>query len=107
MTDAPRTEDGRTPPNDPMAERAVLGAMLLSRDAVMDICELLDGPEFYQPIHETLYRTILLMTARGQVADPITLADELRKAGELDRVGGPVYLHRLLDETPAAGMGAA
>lgn len=107
MTDAQHAEDGRTPPSDPVAERAVLGAMMLSRDVIADVCELLEGPEFYQPVHETLYRTILLMAARGEAVDPITLTAELRKAGELERVGGPAYVHRLVDETPAASSAVA
>lgn len=95
-------ESARVPPHDMEAERAVLGGMMLSRDVIPEVCEILDGPEFYRPVHETIYRTILALAARGEPTDPITLANALRTAGELDRVGGASYLHTLIDAVPTA-----
>lgn len=98
----PEDEITRVPPQDLEAERAVIGGMILSRDVIPDVCEILEGAEFYRPVHETLYRTILALAARGEPVDPITLAADLKKVGELDRVGGAPYLHSLVQATPTA-----
>lgn len=98
---SPEDEFTRVPPSDLDAERAVLGGMLLSRDVIPEVCEILEGPEFYRPVHETIYGTILTLAARGEPADPITLTGELRQLGELDRVGGAAYLHTLVSSVPS------
>ena len=52
-----------TPSQDVVAEQSVLGAMLISRDAISDVADVLDGGDFYRPAHETIYRTSLTFTA--------------------------------------------
>ena len=86
----------RTPPQDLAAEMSVLGAMLMSRDAVSDAVEIVRGADFYRPAHEFIFESILGLYGRGEPADPVTVASELSKRGELGRVGGVVYLHDLL-----------
>ena len=86
----------RTPPQDLEAEKSVLGAMMMSKDAISDVVEILRGADFYRPNHESIFDAIINLYGRGEPADPITVAGELGKLGELDRVGGPVYLHDLL-----------
>jgi replicative DNA helicase len=86
----------RTPPQDVAAEQSVLGAMMMSKDAIGDVAETLRGRDFYRPAHETIYDAILNLYGRGEPADAITVADELTKRGELGRVGGHIYLHDLL-----------
>ncbi|MFD0386500.1 DnaB-like helicase N-terminal domain-containing protein [Streptomyces stramineus] len=78
----------RVPPQDLEAERSVLGGMELSRDAIADVIEILKGREFYLPAHETIYAVIVEMYGKGEPADPITVAAELTRRGELTRVGG-------------------
>ncbi|MEU5624242.1 DnaB-like helicase N-terminal domain-containing protein [Streptomyces tendae] len=92
----------RTPPRDKAAEQAVLGGMVLSHDVIPDVVEILEGPEFYWPIHATIYKAIVDLATSGQPVDPITLADDLRRTGDLTRVGGPTYLHELLNAVPSA-----
>ena len=87
---------GRTPPQDLQAEQSVLGAMLMSKDAISDVVEVLRGSDFYQPKHETIFESIISLYGRGEPADPITVAAELGRTGDLQRVGGAVYLHDLL-----------
>lgn len=77
----------RTPPQDVLAEQSVLGAMLLSKDAIGDVAEVVKGRDFYRPAHEIIYEAILNLYGRGEPADAITVADELTKRGELGRVG--------------------
>jgi replicative DNA helicase len=92
----------RIPPQDTDAEQAVLGSIMLSRDALDDVAEIVTGRDFYRPAHETIYRTALDLHARGERVDPITLAAELTRRGELARVGGASYLHTLVNAVPTA-----
>lgn len=87
--------DDRTPPQDLDAEQAVLGGMLLSRNAIEDVGNVLKGREFYAPKHEQIYDAITALAGRSEPADIVTAANELAKRGELDRIGGPAYLHHL------------
>lgn len=86
----------RTPPQDMAAEQSVLGAMLMSKDAISEVVEVLRGADFYRPNHEIIFDAIVNLYGRGEPADPITVAGELGKQGQLGKVGGPVYLHDLL-----------
>ncbi|MFP5367481.1 MAG: replicative DNA helicase, partial [Actinomycetes bacterium] len=88
------------PTQDVMAEQSVLGAMMLSREAIMDVSEVLQGPDFYRPAHETIFRTVLALQAAGQPVDLITVGDALSRDGEVDRIGGPSYLHECAQACP-------
>ncbi|MFJ5547095.1 replicative DNA helicase [Streptomyces sp. NPDC093225] len=92
----------RVPPQDLDAEQSVLGGMLLSKDAIADVVEILKGPDFYRPSHETIYQAILDLYAKGEPADPITVGAELTKRGEITKIGGAAYLHTLVQSVPTA-----
>ncbi|MFJ3667973.1 replicative DNA helicase [Streptomyces sp. NPDC090106] len=92
----------RVPPQDLDAEQSVLGGMLLSKDAIADVVEVLKGHDFYKPAHETIFQAILDVYAKGDPADPITIAAELTKRGEINKVGGASYLHTLVQTVPTA-----
>ncbi|MFF0389566.1 replicative DNA helicase [Kitasatospora sp. NPDC004615] len=92
----------RVPPQDLAAEQSVLGGMLLSKDAIADVVEVLKPADYYRPAHELIHGAILDLYARGEPADPITVAGELTKRGELVRVGGASYLHTLVNSVPTA-----
>lgn len=92
----------REPIRDTNAERATLGGMLLSKDAIAEVSELLRPSDFYEPRHEQIYTAILDLYADGQPADPITTASLLEARGELTKAGGPVYLHDLTACVPNA-----
>lgn len=92
----------RVPPQDLDAEQSVLGGMLLSKDAIADVVEIIKGHDFYRPAHETVFQAILDLYAKGEPADPITVAAELTKRGEITRVGGASYLHTLVQSVPTA-----
>lgn len=96
MSEAGHGELDRTPPQDLAAEQSVLGAMMMSKDAISDVVEVLKGHDFYRPNHEIIFEAILNLYSKGEPADPITVAAELGKNGELNKVGGAVYLHDLL-----------
>jgi replicative DNA helicase len=92
----------RTPPADLAAEQAVLGAMLLSKDAIADVVETLRIDDFYRPAHATVYGSILDLYGRGEPADAVMVAGELTKSGEIARIGGAGYLHTLVSMVPTA-----
>ncbi|MCW2736592.1 MAG: dnaB [Nocardioides sp.] len=99
---APRSAGDRTPPQDNAAEQSVLGSMLLSKDAIADVVEALKGVDYYRPAHEIIHDAIIDLYGRGEPADPITVAAELTKRGELQRIGGAPYLHTLSANVPIA-----
>lgn len=92
----------RQPPQDLVAEQSVLGGMLLSKDAIADVVDMLAGDDFYKPAHQTIYDCVLDLYGRGEPADPITVSAELERRGELVRVGGAPYLHTLIATVPTA-----
>ena len=99
----PPSEDfGRQPPQDEAAEQAVLGGMLLSKDAIADVLERLRPADFYRPNHQNVYDAILDLYGRGEPADAVTVAAELDRRGLLRRVGGAPYLHTLISTVPTA-----
>ncbi|MFF3343204.1 replicative DNA helicase [Streptomyces flavidovirens] len=93
----------RVPPQDVDAEQSVLGGMLLSKDAISDVVA---GPlkphDHYRPAHETIHQAILKLYVDGEPADPITVAAELTKTGDITKVGGISYLHTLVQAAPTA-----
>ena len=92
----------RTPPQDLIAEQSVLGGMLLSKDAISDVVEILRDRDFYRPAHELIFDAILDLYGRGEPADAITVAAELTKRGDIARAGGAPYLHTLINAVPTA-----
>lgn len=92
----------RTPPQDLVAEQSVLGGMLLSKDAIADVVEIIKERDFYRPAHELIYDAILDLYGRGDPADPVTVSAELTKRGDSARVGGAPYLHTLISSVPTA-----
>ncbi|WP_081706086.1 replicative DNA helicase [Nocardia sp. CNY236] len=84
------------------AEQSVLGGMLLSKDAIADVVEVIHPGDFYRPAHQAVYDTILDLYARGEPADPVTVAAGLERRGELKRIGGAPYLVTLTQTVPTA-----
>ena len=96
----------RTPPQDIAAEQSVLGAMLLSKDAIADVVEVVRAGDFYKPAHQTVYDIVLDLYGRGEPADAVTVAAELTRSGEIGRIGGAAYLHTLVSGVPTAANAA-
>jgi replicative DNA helicase len=94
--------EDRTPPQDLVAEQSVLGGMLLSKDAIADVVEVLRPTDFYRPAHQTVYDAVIDLYGRGEPADPVTVAHELARDGSLERIGGGPYLHTLIASVPTA-----
>lgn len=92
----------RVPPQDVAAEQSVLGSMMLSKDAILEVAEVITSVDYYQPKHETIHEVIVELSGRGEPADAITVAGELRRRGDLQRIGGAPYLHTLISSVPTA-----
>ncbi len=92
---------GRVPPHNLAAEESLLGAMLLSRDAVSAASLVCAAVDFYKPAHGHIFDAVLRLHGQGEPADPVTVADELRRAGLLEAIGGPATLVSLQAGTPA------
>lgn len=90
----------RVPPQDIEAEQSVLGAMLLDKDAIDVVAEILRPQDFYRPAHETIFELATTMANSGEPVDLITMVDALTRDGSLQRVGGRAYLHTLISSVP-------
>jgi replicative DNA helicase len=97
---------GIVPPHDLDAERAVIGAMLVSEAAVSVVGEALAAEDFYSETHRVLYGAMMRLYAKGEPIDQLTLSDELRSVGEFDRIGGRQYVFRLVESVPTAANAA-
>lgn len=84
------------PPQAVPAEMSTLGSMLMSRDAIADVTEIIKDPaDFFRPAHQTIFQAIVARYNDGAPVDPIVINDDLTKAGELARVGGLGYVFTL------------
>ncbi|HXW78339.1 MAG TPA: replicative DNA helicase [Acidimicrobiales bacterium] len=96
----------RVPPHDLSAEESLLGAMLLSRDAIASAVERCRTEDFYRPAHGHIFEAICSLYAQGEPADPVTVADELNRADLLDAAGGAGNLIAVQANTPAIANAA-
>src|SRR3990167_3595216 len=87
----------RQPPYAPEAEISVLGGMLIDNDAVPRAIEILTDSMFYREANRRIYRTMMALFSRGEVIDPVTVGEALKKSAELDSIGGYPYLSDLMD----------
>jgi replicative DNA helicase len=109
MSDAPTRADTarpdaarlRVPPHSIEAEESLLGAMLLSEQAISAVTNVVTAEDFYRPAHRHIFDAIQGLYGAGQGVDPVTVADELNQAGVLDAVGGSGTLITLQARTPA------
>ena len=90
----PRTQDA---PHNTAAEAAILGAILFDNNAYHRVSEILIDTDFYVPSHREIYNVIARFIPNGKMADGVTLHDEFSRKGQLESIGGAVYLSELLD----------
>jgi len=92
----------RIPPQNLEAEMALLGSILVDREMMTTVSEIVQPTDFYASLHESIYSALYSLYERGEPLDKITLAEELKQRGMLDRVGGLAYLGSLMDTVPTA-----
>jgi replicative DNA helicase len=99
--------EARVLPHDLRAERAVLGAVLVRNDVLFDVLEHLTAAEFFRDVHRTIFRAMLALSEQKVPIDDLTLCEALTRTGELEDVGGPVYVAGLMDGVPKSTNAAA
>jgi replicative DNA helicase len=90
------------PPQNVEAERAVLGGVLLEPEAATKAIEIVSPESFYRPAHGKIFQAMIVLFKRHEPIDVMTLAEELKKSGDLDALGGVAALTDLVDGTPTA-----
>ena len=86
---------GHVQPQAPEVEKAVLGALMIDRDAYMEVCELLHVESFYGPRHQKIFTAIQQLSMEEKPVDVLTITEQLAKLGTLEEVGGPGYIAEL------------
>ena len=90
----------QVPPNNPEAEAAVLGAIFLAPEAIIDAMEYLTPEDFYRHANQLIYQAMVAINDRGEQIDTVTLRNELESHNQLDDIGGATYLGELAVGTP-------
>lgn len=93
---------GKIPPQNLEAERSVLGAMLLDKEAVVQVAEFLIPDHFYSPQHSDIYEAVVRLFEEGLPIDIVTLSDKLKAHKKLRRIGGRAYLTELVEAVPTS-----
>jgi replicative DNA helicase len=92
----------RIPPHSEEAEKSVLGAILIDKDAIVSVAEFLRPEHFYYDVNGIIFKAALSLYEKREPIDLVTLTEELKKQGELDNIGGPSYLADLVNVVPTA-----
>lgn len=95
-------EAGKLPPQAPELEQAVLGALMLERNAVNEAIDILQPDSFYVEAHRRIFDAILGLFRNDQPIDILTVTEELKKRGELDVVGGAFYISQLTNKVASS-----
>ncbi len=106
MSASPETSAShhRVPPSSDEAERGVLGSALVDAQRVLDLCieRQVNAEAFYAPAHRTLFELLIEMHDQGKPVDILTVTERLKALDLLERVGGDMYVERLIDSTPTS-----
>jgi replicative DNA helicase len=92
----------RIPPSNLEAEMALLGSILVDKEMMTTVAEIVQPSDFYASLHESIYLALFALYERGEPLDKVALAEELRNRGMLDKIGGLAYLNSLMDTVPTA-----
>ena len=92
----------RIPPNNLEAEMALLGSILVDKEMMATVSEIVQPSDFHAPLHETIYLALYALYERGEPLDKVALAGELKNRGLLDKIGGMAYVSSLMDTVPTA-----
>src|SRR3972149_8955437 len=99
--------DPKVPPHDDVAEQSVLGAILIDKDAMVDVAEFLRPQHFYQEGHGLVFSAMITLFESHDPIDVVTVTAQLKKDGKLKDVGGAAYLNELLNVVPTSAHAQA
>lgn len=94
--------ENRMPPQNIEAEKSVLGAMLIKKEAIIYVQEILSPEDFYREAHKVAYEAMLKLTNNEEAVDIVTLTEELRKEGHLEKIGGVRFVTDIAYTVPTA-----
>lgn len=94
--------EDRKPPQNIEAEQAVLGAMMIKKEAITEVQEILHPDDFYREAHSVIYQTMLDLFNNEEAVDIVTMTEALRKSGKLEKVGGLSFITTLANLVPTA-----
>ncbi len=92
----------RIPPSNLEAEMALLGSILVDKEMMAAVSEIVQPSDFYASLHESIFLALFALYERGEPLDKVALAEELKNRGMLDKIGGMAYLNSLMDTVPTA-----
>ena len=92
----------KIPPQDLEAETSVLGAIMLDKDAVVKVIDILDASDFYKPAHQSIYETLIELFEKSQPIDLLTVTSKLKEKKLFETIGGPSYLSDLIAGVPSS-----
>jgi replicative DNA helicase len=92
----------RLPPQNLEAEQSVLGAMLIEKEAIFTVGELLNEQDFYRTAHQKIFAGIITLSEKGEPVDLVTISEELQRRRFLEEAGGMAYLMSLANAVPTA-----
>ena len=92
----------RTPPQDVEAEISVLGSLMLDKDAVYRVADVLSAHDFYKPGHRDIYEAMLDLCSRREPVDVLSVTSSLKEKAKLEEIGGSGYLATLVNSVPTA-----
>ena len=95
-------EVGKLPPQVPELEEAVLGALMLEKDAYSIVSDILKPESIYSPVHNIIYGAIQGLAVQQKPVDVLTVVEELKRRGELESAGGAVYVAELSEKVASA-----
>ena len=107
VTRSKSSDAGRVPPQDVVAEKSLLGAILLSEDVLPEVLTILKASDFYEKSHRTIFEAIINLYDRHKPIDLLTLTAELKSLKKLKEVGGSLYLTELTNFVPTSSHAKA
>ncbi len=93
---------GKVQPQALPLEEAVLGAIMLDKDALTVVLDILQSESFYSDAHQAIYKAMLRLFEKSQPVDLLTVTEELKKGGDIDKIGGPFFLVELTNRVASA-----
>lgn len=98
----PKSQTDRLPPQNIDAEQSVLGSLMLGKDTIIRVADLLKPGDFYRQIHNIIFEVMLELYEKSEPIDLLSLTNRLGNIGKLEEIGGPAYLTELINRVPTA-----
>jgi replicative DNA helicase len=102
MTNKKKKDDVRMPPSSVEAEKSMLGALMLDKEAIVKVADLVAPQDFYKNAHEKIYEAVLSLYEKSDPIDVLSLSTKLEEQGKIDEIGGASYLASLVSSVPSA-----